>query len=415
MSVLTTSAFDERTWQRCLKGYDEVRTLINRARFYRPDAEVLASDLFFACFQLEPKLRADASGDAADVLRDLFAHPRWLRTRELIGDNVMHALGASCELLTWLLRYPNDTAFAFTEAMERFIGTIESLAALQKAYFEQRKPMTLENQMTLANKARGNPKLGRIAKIAGRLKNVAMRVHQSRTVAKQDDVRDIELGNKLPQVLPAELAALGIAQAQPLFYKKYDERRLAQRQVDGATTEGQGPIIVALDDSLSMTAMSGVEDYSREEWAKAILLGLFEVAQVEKRDFAVIHFGTSADVKTWQFKAGQASVEDLLACVDFFFCSMGTAFTGWMREALALIDSSTFNKADVIVLSDGHAFINEQVQAQWDTMRKTRGMRCYGIMIGSESAGGLTFVCDRVMSMATEQDEDLITSTVFAI
>lgn len=419
MSILQPSSLDERTWQRCRKGYAEVNQLIAQLRFYRPqDADELAENVFYACFQLEPVVRSDATGFVADVVRQMLAHPRWPRTRELIGDNTMHALGTCYDLLRSLVGtavQPELVPLAIEMALEHIIAIIGSYEALQKAYWQQRKPMTLENQMTIASRAQANPKLARVAKIAGRLKNIALRVHKTRTPEKQEDVRDIELGNTLPKVLPAELAALGIGQTQPVFLTKYDERRLMQRQVDGPTQEGQGPIVVALDDSYSMTGSSMVEDFTREEWAKAIVLALYEVACVEKRDFAVIHFGYKRDMKAWHFKHGQATVDELLNCIDFFFCSMGTTFDLWMQEAMRLVDTATYNKADVIVLSDGAAYIDEAVQARWDALRAARGMRSYGIMIGRDKPGGLSFVCDRIMSMAGADDEDLITSTVFAI
>jgi uncharacterized protein with von Willebrand factor type A (vWA) domain len=412
MSVLEPSAFDERAWQRIKLAYGDIQESITLWERHRPEAGELMQDLFFAFFQREPVLQDTATGSVAQIVGLALAHQTWSATRELVGDDTMHAIIAAFTVFHHVLRAGLEIESGVTAGLKEVRDAIERVRAFQASFRQSRAPMTIEQQSRLAYASRHNPKLARIAQIAGRLKKVAAKVHASRVDDKRDDVYDIVLGDKLPQVLPGELGLL--ACMQPSFLHKYSERRLMQREVGGDEQVGQGPIIVAIDSSGSMVRPAGIAGYTREEWAKAIMLGLAEIAALEKRDLAVIHFGgTMAELKVWEFKAGTHQPDELLACADHFYAG-STIFDGWIREALRLVDNSRWNKADVIVLSDGGAHVSEAQQVAWDTRRKQRGLRCYGIMIGVANPGGLTFIADRIISMKGG-NEDEVTSAIFGI
>lgn len=413
MSTLTPSPFDERTWARVLHGFETIGSLIRNWTPTRPDAPELAADLFYACRQMEPRVRDNASGIVADTLRYLLAHRDWPATRELIGDDAMFSVTAGFYLLFYCLRAGTDVEAGVDTGLREIRGQIERIAEMERLFAGKRAPLTIEQRMHMADSAKRNPKLARIAQIAGRLKRVAAQVHMARVEDKRDDVYDVELGDALPQVLPSELALLA-GSASPAFLHKYSEKRLMQWQVGGDEPQGQGPIVVAIDSSGSMAAPSGVDGFTREEWAKAMILGLKDIADAEKRDLAVIHFGNgSHQIKVFHFVAGRNSADAMVDCLEVFFGG-GTTYEAWMREALKLIDQSRYNKADVIVLSDGGAYVSESAQAEWNRRRQQRGMRCCGVMIGAEDFGGLAFVADSIMRLSGD-DEDTITSAVFAI
>src|SRR5262249_20119864 len=67
-----------------------------------------------------------------------------------------------------------------------------------------------------------------------------------------------------------------------------------------------------------------------------------------------------------------------------FFFGGGTVFDRWMEEAVRLVDQDRFDRADVIVMSDGIAFISKRAETGGWKRRAERKMRCYCILIGTD-------------------------------
>lgn len=412
MSSLQYTSYDESAWRRVMASFTGIGQGIGIARVRGvPEPESLARDLFWCFYQMESRVTNEADIHAP-MIAALLASAAYANLREKVGDDGIRSVYAGMLLLQYAGPMGElDVARVVPLVEQHFIQIDESL----KAFALTRQPVSFVDQMKLADTVRTNPKLGRIAKLAGRLKRMAMQIHATRTPAVRDEARDIELGDNLPNVLPVELAALAVPAMVGQFGKSYVEKRLAQRKLDGQQQDGQGPIIIALDSSASMThRLDGAT--TREDWSKAIALAILEIGQVEKRDVAVMHFGYG-ELKTWHFPAGKASPVAMAECAEFFYGSGGTSFTPWMREALALIDSAKYDKADVIVLSDGMVYVDERMNDAWSKRRAERGMKCFGIQIGAEDAGrgGLQFVCDRVFGLSSMNDESEIASSIFAI
>src|SRR5262245_61445144 len=154
----------------------------------------------------------------------------------------------------------------------------------------------------------------------------------------------------------------------------------------GHEAQGQGPIIIAIDESGSMTSDYG--GMSGEVWSKAVMLALLSIARLQKRDLAVIHFSGPDDLRLDLFPKGVATPAQVIACASFFF-NGGTVFEPWMEKALGMVDGSQFEKADVICVSDGISDISSEAQAEWTRRRTERGMRAYGVLIGSNQGEAL--------------------------
>src|SRR5262245_17906941 len=89
------------------------------------------------------------------------------------------------------------------------------------------------------------------------------------------------------------------------------------------------------------------------------------------------------------FGEGQEAMPaQVIACASFFF-NGGTVFEPWMKKALELVDESRFEKADVICVSDGISDVSPEAQAEWTRRRAERGMRSYGVLIGSNQGKAL--------------------------
>jgi uncharacterized protein with von Willebrand factor type A (vWA) domain len=95
---------------------------------------------------------------------------------------------------------------------------------------------------------------------------------------------------------------LADADLEDLFYLRFAERGLRQYNLIGHEPEGQGPIIIAIDESGSMTTDYG--GMTSEVWSKAVMLALLSIARLQKRDLAVIYFSGPDDLRIDLFQKG---------------------------------------------------------------------------------------------------------------
>src|SRR5215468_2260218 len=246
--------------------------------------------------------------------------------------------------------------------------------------------LSTKEKLVIAQQVGRSPKLQQIAAVCGRFTRIALQQQKTRVRHPPDEITSITTGSEIERLLPSEIALLVDPDLEDLFYFRFAERGLMQYDLLGHEPEGQGPIIIAIDESGSMTT-----DYGRitgEVWSKAVMLALLSIARLQKRDLAVIHFSGPDDLRLDLFPKGEATPAKVIACAGFFF-NGGTVFEPWMEKALELVDGSRFEKADVICVSDGISDVSPEAQAEWARRRAERGMRAYGILIGSNQGEAL--------------------------
>lgn len=268
-------------------------------------------------------------------------------------------------------------------------------------------------KLQLAQQLRQHPKLQQIAAVCGRFKRLAWSQQKSRVPFPPDEIVSITQGRDLARLLPGELALLADTTTEDLFYLRFAENSLAQYDLIGHEPQGQGPIILALDESGSMNEMCG--SMTKEVWSKSVMLGLLSIARLQQRDFAVIHFSGASEIRTDFFPKGQASAQEVIACASHFF-NGGTVFDEWMEAALQLIGEAAFHKADCICLSDGVGRIQSDTLTRWQKTKAERGMRAYSILIGSdEGEETLQAFSDAVFCLDDLTDDLPALETIFAI
>ncbi len=268
----------------------------------------------------------------------------------------------------------------------------------------------LDQKMDLARQLLHSPRLQQIARMCGRMKEIAMHVQRTKTTHAPDEIAGIRLGDDLALVLPSEFSRLAEPSLEDGFYADYTQQKLIQYEVRSYKKQGQGPIILALDESGSMSG-------ERDTWAKAVTLAFLLIAGRQKRDMTVLHFSGPGNLTIHQFPQGRATTGEIVTCMEHFFGG-GTVFDGWMTEALHRVNAAQHNKADVICVTDGVAGISPAIEAAWQQARQEREMRAYGVLIGSqEGAGLLGRVSDALCTLDNLRDEgDLATlQTIFAV
>jgi len=272
----------------------------------------------------------------------------------------------------------NDAIKAFGGGYDTSFGTENGSGG--------RNSLSTKEKLVIAQQVGKSPKLQQIAAICGRFTRIALQQQKTRVKHPPDEITSITVGNEIERLLPSEIALLADPDLEDLFYLRFAERSLMQYDLIGHEPEGQGPIIIAIDESGSMTTDYG--GMTGEVWSKAVMLALLSIARLQKRDLAVIHFSGPDDLRLDLFPKGEATPAQAIACASFFF-NGGTVFEPWIEKALELVDGSQFEKADVICVSDGISDVSPEAQTEWTKRRTERGMRAYGALIGANQGEAL--------------------------
>lgn len=368
------------------------------------EAESGMATLFENAETLED-LAAQAEGDQAQAL---FRQATEARTRASQLQTQAITLEAG---LTQVLEAQEDTLRrAARHALTEAEGELEHFHIATRAF----GTMTPKEKIALAGTLAHSRRLQEIAALCGRMMRIALRVQASKVSHPPDEVTSISFGNDLAHLLPSELALLGDPDLEDLFLYRFAEGQLLQYELIGNEKQGQGPIILAIDSSGSMT--TEMQSVTRDAWAKAVMLALLAIARKQKREMVVLYFsGEEDEVVSFRFPKGQSTYLEVLHCTETFIGGF-TDFEPWMRAALQLVDEATFNRADVICISDGLTSIPAAVRADWQQRRQGRDMRAYGVLIGTnDGAGVLASVTDAMMTLDNLTEDTDVLETLFAV
>jgi uncharacterized protein with von Willebrand factor type A (vWA) domain len=361
-----------------------------------------------------------ASGDRAE---DLYQQAEEARKRaqeeQERAEQVNQALTEEIETIE------DATRQAAREVLEEAQDEVESMMAALKTFtggYDEDTPntprpvLTLKERVKLAATVEKSAKLKQVAELCGRLTRIALECQKVRVLHPPDEVVGITIGDDLSKLLPQELVLLTDPDLELLFYQRYLEKSLMQIDMRGSEKQGRGDLIVSVDSSGSMAWTLGTASYSKEAWAKAVALALLAIARKQKRNLVMIHYAEHSQLKTYTFPKGEASSKDLLTVTEFFFNGNDTQYEPWMREALKILDAGKFDKADVIHISDGLAHVSRELEAEWNTHRKQRGMRCYSVLLGNQGgASVLGSISDAIVTIENLAQDNQALQTMFSI
>ena len=272
---------------------------------------------------------------------------------------------------------------------------------------------TAKDRIALAQLVQGSRRLKQMMAIAGRQITIALDVQATKTPYPPTEVAGITFGNDPALLLPSELGLLMLPETELLFYKGMAEHSLMQWELAGRQPQGQGPVIVAVDESGSMNGSCG--PYPKTVWAGGTLLAFLAIARLQKRDLVVLHFAEERQLRVDVFPNGEGPYQETLRCAEHFFNGGDTRFESWMRKATDLVQTSQ-PKADVIVLTDGLTHIDRAVLAEFNAARKAMEMRSYGVLIGTtQGMQELSLCSDAVLTLDDLSQDRMILNDIFAI
>lgn len=215
-----------------------------------------------------------------------------------------------------------------------------------------------------------NPAIMEIATMLGRWKGtstlVEKKIHEKVKIEYElkplgkwpEEIVGITQGKDLEHLLPLELVNLAIPELNVIFYKKFVEEKLiitefesmdlvatehiVQEEVTVPIPEKQGPIILCIDTSKSMSN-------SPEIVAKSLALAVTKIALAEHRPCYMINF--SGIFETYDLSSMASSIPNLIHFLGHSFkghTNINSAFS----HALAIMQTKQYRNADLLLVSD---------------------------------------------------------------
>jgi len=150
----------------------------------------------------------------------------------------------------------------------------------------------------------------------------------------------------------------------------------------------QGPIIVCLDTSSSMTGAA-------ERVAKAVVLEAMRSAGRQRRGCLVYAFSGPGQVHRVSMGADADGLIALARMLGNSFHG-GTDIAEPIESALADLQREAWRDADLLIASDGEFGVTAQVLGQLRDAHANQGLRTQGILIGDRETLGLRELCDHI-------------------
>lgn len=413
--------------------YDTVRNARKIAEICKDDhAEGVVQDTFTSFFSHDPQIKEDGETVQADVLRQMMALPEYESLRAgTKNDEIASAMGAVsfapdmikkiAELRKKLeerqeqarkqgAQVPQNLKEALSD--QEMSGLRQSLRqSLEKAQEEADKwsdsakswgmepgemqKLPFEERMELAEQMGNSEKMKKIADLAGRFKNIVNSSAATVPIHGLDEIVDIGLSSDVAHMLPNELVKL--EETPELFYQDFVEGKLLTYNLKGVEPLGRGPILACVD-------LSGSMEGPREQWAKAVVLALMQLATKQRRSFGFIGFDNRVEYTKFFKKDEKISVQDRIEIAQVF-TGGGTEFVQPLMAAFKMREQDiTLKPADIIFITDGDAHIPpDQLQDILEKKEKL-GMRIYSIAIDCYRTNILEQFSDQVAGVSLNGD-----------
>jgi uncharacterized protein with von Willebrand factor type A (vWA) domain len=235
-----------------------------------------------------------------------------------------------------------------------------------------------QEKIKLLEKLKNSKKLKQLAEIAGRYKRWAIAQYKSKTKYGVDSLRGITRGADIGKLIPTESMKLQHPILKKVFKKDLLEGNLLQYNYNHREKESAGPIICCVDSSGSMYGPA-------EIWAKAVALGLLEIAKRQKRSFCVVHFSSNYREDHLHVnyfpKTDPYSVNKILDMAEYFEGG-GTAFEPPLSAARTYIDKEKeFSKADIIFITDGYSAVRNSWLSNFNKWKISKNIKVYSVVI----------------------------------
>lgn len=225
---------------------------------------------------------------------------------------------------------------------------------------------------------RRSNKLTKLTDMIGRFKESAIAEQKKKSKHGAVEIDSVTVGNKIQDTLPSDRMNLTKDVTKKDFYRRMTENQLMTYNKKSHNTKNKGPIIVCVDTSGSMGT-------SEEMWSKALTVGILEVAQMQKRDFACIIYSGRADDPIVIGK-DEIAPKKIIECAERYHGG-GTNFESPLNKAIDLIKESQFRDADIMFITDGDCGVSDDFLRKFRRIKEEKEFKTKGILIDLGSYG----------------------------
>lgn len=149
-----------------------------------------------------------------------------------------------------------------------------------------------------------------------------------------------------------------------------------------------GPLIICIDTSSSMAG-------GPEAVGKAVVLEAMKIAHRERRDCRVYAFSGPGDLTSFDLPMSAGGIGRIAQFLAGSFHG-GTDIVEPIEQALDDIQSSRWQRADLIIASDGEFGATRATRDRLLSVKTTQQLRVQGILVGDRETMGLREVCDDI-------------------
>lgn len=220
------------------------------------------------------------------------------------------------------------------------------------------------------------------------------------------ETKGVTRSDSISRMLPQETALLTHPVLKKLWHAKRAEHALLSYAVEGTDTvteelkeelevreartgtnvnKNSGPIIVCLDTSGSMMG-------TPENVAKALVLECLSVATRENRQCYVYLFGSSGEIEERELSLTKDGLERMISFLSMSFGG-GTDAEGPLNLALARSDEKEWDKADILIVSDGEFAVTAGLSRKINNRKERKALAVHGVLIGNDR-NAMEKICD---------------------
>lgn len=287
----------------------------------------------------------------------------------------------------------NKEAEDLEESMSQLAGTEAGVGKHQADLNEKKK---------LASKLSKNKKLQELARRLGGMRKAWNNLRRAkRTKTSYSDIVGAKFSDEVIKSFPTEIALAASPEGRALFGLKYAQKTLLTKDYEAKEKEVErGPVVMYIDISGSMSGMS-------ELWSKAIAYTIAEECLKQKRAVSIHLFDSRVDSSV-TLAADRKNNLELLDFVMTWVTKGGTSFVSVIDHAMSVAKIDP--KADVLMITDGHAEVNDNFVRRLNNYKEQHGINWNSFCIGERSET-LSKFSDTVHTVDITKDPE--TSEIF--
>lgn len=251
--------------------------------------------------------------------------------------------------------------------------------------------VAFQNKKDAIESIRRSSKLNKLTDLIGRFKESAITEQKRKAKHGAVEIKSVSVGNQIQDTLPSDRMNLCNEVTKKDFYRRMTENQLLTYSKEAHKQKNKGPIIVCVDTSGSMEG-------DEEIWSKALSIGILEVAQMQKRDFACIIYSSHADDPI-VIRKDEIAPQKIISCAENFH-NGGTDFQQPLTKAIELINDSTFKNADIVFITDGDCYVSDEFCKKFKRIKEEKDFKTLGVLVnmgrGHVSDKSLKEFCDSI-------------------